>query len=91
MTTSSSVDGEMQVIGYSLRFKIKTLTVSGASRTPGPLIRYNNMGVEDSYRLLHVDYKWGKGVITNKKCFSLLLVQTIRQSTPTEDLFNGDN
>jgi len=61
MTTSSSVDGEMQVIGYSLRFKIKTLTVSGdSSRTPGPLIRYNNMGVEDSYRLLHVDYKWGK-------------------------------
>ena len=64
MTTSSSVDGEMQVIGYSLRFTIKTLTVGGALRTPGPLIRYNNMGVEDSYRLLHVDYKWGKGVIT---------------------------
>ena len=86
MTTSSSVDGEMQVIGYSLRFKIKTLTVSGdSSRTPGPLIRYNNMGVEDSYRLLHVDYKWGKGVITNKKYFSLLLVKKpIRQSTPTE-------
>ena len=76
MTTSSSVDGEMQVIGYTLRFKIKTLTVGGdSSRTPGPLIRYNNMGVEDSYRLLHVDYKWGKGVITNKKYFSLLLVK----------------
>jgi len=28
------------------------------------------MGVEDSYRLLHVDYKWGKGVITFKMFFT---------------------